>query len=105
MAHYNRMDMNHWTKAYENPAEAETESAEIFAEHFIVEDEGGSMLRDDLYDIYLKWTAECNHKSAGKEKFFEVVNDHVSPKLTAMTLECEWVQRFDGIAISTLKAF
>ena len=97
--------MNHWTKAYESPAEAKAESAEIFAEHFIIEDADGSILRNDLYDIYLKWTAECKHKAADKEKFFEVVNEHVSPKLTAMTVGTDWAQRFDGIALSTLRAF
>lgn len=105
MTQYETPAMNHWTKAYENPAEAKTESAEIFAEHFIVEDEDGSILRNDLYDLYLRWTAEEKHKAAEKEQFFEIVNQHVSPKLTAITVGTDWAQRYDGIAISTLKAF
>ena len=97
--------MDHWTEVYETSAEAKAKSAETFAKYFIVEDDDGSILRDDLYDVYLKWTAERGHKAAGKREFFETVNDYVTPKLTAMTLEQEWVQRFDGIALSALKAF
>ena len=97
--------MDHWTEVYESPAEAKAKSADIFAKYFIVEDDEGSILRDDLYDIYLKWTAESGHKPAGKREFFGTVNNYVSPKLTAMTFELEWVQRFDGIALSTVEAF
>lgn len=97
--------MNHWTKVYETPAEAKAKSADRFAKYFIVEDDDGSILRDDLYEIYLKWTAERGHKAAGKREFFEAVNRYVTPKPTAMTFEQEWVQRFDGIALSTLQAF
>lgn len=97
--------MNHWTRDYETPAHAKTDSAETFADLFIVEDEDGSILRSDLYDAYLKWTAEAHHKAADKREFFEIVNKYVSPKLTAMTVGEEWVQRFDGIALDFVEAF
>lgn len=96
--------MRHWTQepTTENPGVA---AAETFAKYFIVEDEEGSILRDDLYHAYVTWASQRGHEVVPERPFLEAVTDHVQVETSAMTLNCEWVQRFDGIGLSFVDAF
>ena len=96
--------MKHWTQesATENPGVA---AAETFAKHFIVQDEEGSILRDDLYHTYVKWATQRGHEFISERPFLEAVTDHVQVETSAMTLHHEWVQQFDGIGLSLVDAF
>ena len=96
--------MKHWTQepTTGSPGVA---AAETFTKHFIVEDEEGSILRDDLYHTYVKWATHRGHEVIPERPFLEAVTDHVQVKTSAMTLHHEWAQRFDGIGISLVDAF
>ena len=97
--------MKHWTEAADPVAEPGVEAAERFAEHFLVEDDDGSILRDDLYEAYTRWTAEHGHETLPERDFLEVVTSQVSFDTTAVTQDLEWVQRFDGLGLSLVDAF
>ena len=82
-----------------------TDAAQTFVEYFVIEDEDGSILRDDLYYAYVVWTAQRGHETVSERQFFELLAEQVSFKTTAMTANMEWVQRLDGLAISLVDAF
>ena len=96
--------MKHWTQepTTENPDVA---AAETFAKCFVVENEEGSILRDDLYHAYVKWATHRGHDVVPERPFLEAVTDHAQVETSAMTLHHEWVQRFDGIGLSFVDAF
>ena len=96
--------MKHWTlePTVENPG---VNAAEKFAKYFIVEDEEGSILRDDLYHAYVTWASQRGHEVVPERLFLEAVTDHVQVETSVMTLNHEWVQRFDGIGLSFVDAF
>ena len=96
--------MKHWTQepTTENP---DVDAAETFAKYFVVEDEEGSILRDDLYHAYVTWASQRGHEVVSERPFLEAVTDHVQVETSAMTLRHEWVQRFDGIGLSLVDAF
>ncbi|EMA53622.1 MULTISPECIES: hypothetical protein [Halococcus] len=86
----------------ENPG---IDAAQTFVEYFVIEDEDGSILRDDLYYAYVVWAAQRGHETVSEQQFFELLAEQVSFKTTAITANMEWVQRFDGLAISLVDAF
>ena len=81
------------------------DAATTFVEYFVIEDEDGSILKTDLYHAYVVWTAQRGHETVSERQFFELLTEQVSFKPTAMTVNMEWVQRFDGLAISLVDAF
>lgn len=85
-----------------NPA---IDSAETFVEYFVIEDSNGSILKDDLYWAYVVWTGQRGHETAPERQFLETLTEHVSFETKAMTSNMEWVQRFDGLALSFVDAF
>jgi hypothetical protein len=97
--------MEHWTEAQEPSANPGIKAAETFAEHFVVEDAEGSILRDELYMAYVRWTADRGHDPVSQRKFFEAVTGKVSYDVTAITQNLEWVQRLDGLGLSFVNAF
>jgi hypothetical protein len=97
--------MEHWTRAQDPSANPGVEAAETFAEHFVVKDDDGSILRDELYMAYVRWTAERGHDPIPQRKFFEAVTDEVSYDVTAITQNLDWVQRLDGLGLSFVDAF
>lgn len=97
--------MEHWTEAQEPSANPGVEAAETFAEHFVVEDAEGSILRDELYMAYVRWTADRGHDPVSQREFFEAVTGEVSYDVTAITQNLDWVQRLDGLGLSFVDAF
>lgn len=97
--------MEHWTETRDPSAEPGVEAAERFAEYFIVEDDDGSILRDELYMAYVRWTTDRGHETVSQREFFEAVVDEVDFETTAITQNLEWVQRFDGLGLSFVDAF
>ena len=96
--------MRHWTQepTTENHGVA---AAEKFAKYFVVEDEEGSILRDDLYHAYVTWASQRGHEVIPEQPFLEAVTDQVQVETSVMTLHHEWVQRFNGIGLSFVDAF
>lgn len=82
-----------------------TDAAQTFVEYFVIEDEDGSILRDDLYYAYVVWTAQRGHETVSERQFFELLAEQVTYEIAAITSNMEWVQRLDGVAISLVDAF
>ena len=97
--------MEHWTETTDPEAEPSIKAAERFAKYFVVEDENGSILGDELYMAYVRWTTDRGHEQVSQREFFQAVTDEVSFDTTAVTQNLEWVQRFDGLGLSFVAAF
>jgi len=97
--------MEHWTETTDPAVEPGVEAAERFAKYFVVEDEDGSILRDELYMAYVRWTADRGHDPVSQRQFLKAVVDEVSFDKTAVTQNLEWVKRFDGLGLSFVDAF
>lgn len=97
--------MKHWTQADESTVDSAAKAAETFAEYFVVEDDGGSILREDLFFAYHQWAVEHDHETVPERQFLEIVTEQVDYNTTAITKNLEWVQKFEGLGLSLVDAF
>lgn len=97
--------MEHWTRVRDPSDDPGTEAAKKFVKYFVVEDDDGSIFREDLYMAYVRWTADSGHDHVPKQKFFQALADKIDYDVTAVTHDQEWIQRIDGIGLSFVDAF
>ena len=98
-------NMKHWTQADGSSADSAAKAAETFAEYFVVENDGGSILREDLYLAYSRWAIEHDHETVPERQFLKIVTEQVDYETTAITKDLEWVQQFNGLGLSFVDAF